>query len=67
MKYGKTVYTYKPVGLDSWEHKGPAAGTRVVKCQPAGCPRNGTMGHAYIANAETGEFYGLRLENSLSR
>jgi hypothetical protein len=61
----KRAYTYEPVGFDLWERKGPANGTRVVKTQPAGCPRNGTMGHTYIADAETGEFYGLRLLNSL--
>lgn len=63
-----TVYVYQPVGLDLWEAKGPAPGTRVVKTQPGhGAPRNGTMGHAYIADASTGEFYGLRLVNSLSK
>lgn len=59
------VFTYQPVGLDLFEGKGPEAGTKVVKTQPAGCPRNGTMGHAYLADAETGEFIGLRLLNSL--
>jgi hypothetical protein len=59
------VFIYQPVGLDAWEHKGPEAGTKVVKVQPHGCPRNGTMGHAYIADAETGKFIGLRLLNSL--
>jgi hypothetical protein len=63
----QTVYTYEPVGLDKWERKGPEWGTQVVKVQPAGTPRNGTMGHCYIADAKTGEFYGLRLENSLVR
>lgn len=61
------VYVFQPVGLDLWSpHTGtPAAGTRVVKCQPYGCPRNGTMGHCYVEDATTGAFYGLVLENSL--
>jgi hypothetical protein len=65
MKLGKKVFIYSPVGLDLWEHTTPAEGTRVVKCQPYGCPPNGTMGHAFIADAATGEFIGLRLLNSL--
>ena len=58
-------FTYQPVGLDAWESKGPEAGTEVIKVQPYGCPRNGTMGHAYIADAATETFIGLRLLNSL--
>jgi hypothetical protein len=62
-----TTYIFTPVGMDRFSpHAGtPAAGTRVVKTQPAGCPRNGTMGHCYVADAETGDFYGLVLVNSL--
>ena len=63
----KTVYTFSPVGLDLFEKSSrlPKAGTQVVKVQPHGCPRNGTMGHCFIENAETGEFYGLVLLRSL--
>jgi hypothetical protein len=65
----KTVYIYKPVGLDVWDRRAnqPAPGARVVKTQPAGCPRNGTMGHCFVADAESGAFYGLVLVNSLER
>jgi hypothetical protein len=65
----KTVYVFEPVGFDLFAPGGlaPAAGTRVVKTQPVGCPKNGTMGHTYIADAKTGEFYGLVLLNSLAK
>lgn len=61
------VYKFEPVGFDLFDRKAhhPEAGTLVVKTQPAGCPRNGTMGHTYVQDAETGEFYGLVLLNSL--
>lgn len=64
-----TKFTYTPVGFDIFRpgRLAPAAGTVVVKTQPAGCPRNGTMGHCYIADATTGAFYGLVLVNSLVR
>jgi len=61
-----TDLIYEPVGLDLWERKSPAPGTRVVLVQPGhGAPPNGTWRHAYIADAVTGEFYGLRLLASL--
>lgn len=65
----KTVYRYEPVGMDVWDRRRhqPEPGTRVVKTQPFGCPRNGTMGHCYVEDAETGAFYGLVLVNSLVR
>lgn len=65
----KTVYRFEPVGFDAFapHAKTPAAGTLVVKTQPVGCPRNGTMGHTYVEDATTGEFYGLVLVNSLKR
>jgi len=60
------TYIYQPVGMDLWDRKGPTPGTPVVKTQPGyGAPRNGTMGHCYIADAYTGDLIGLRLENSL--
>lgn len=63
----KRVYTYEPVPFDRfYDRKVPlAAGTRVVKVQPVGCPRNGTMGQTYVEDAETGVFYGLVCTNSL--
>lgn len=63
----KRAYTFEPVGLDVWDRRAnqPERGTRVVKTQPAGCPKNGTMGHCYVEDAETGAFYGLVLTASL--
>lgn len=64
----KKVYRYEPVGLDLWDRRAhqPQPGTLVVKTQPGrGEPRNGTMGHCYVEDAETGAFYGLVLLNSL--
>lgn len=64
-----TRYTFRPVGLDVWDRRDnqPAPGTIVVKTQPYGTPRNGTMGHCFVADAETGKFYGLVLVASLVR
>lgn len=61
------VYVFEPVGLDSFDARPnhPTRGTRVVKTQPYGTPRNGTMGHTYVQDAETGDFYGLVLTASL--
>jgi hypothetical protein len=66
MKKGK-VFIYEPVGLDVFDKKmhAPALGARVVKTQPYGCPRNGTMGMCYVQGAESGEFHGLVLLASL--
>lgn len=63
----KRRYTYRPVGLDVWDRRPnqPQPGTVVVKTQPAGCPRNGAMGHCFVEDADTGEFYGLVLVKSL--
>jgi hypothetical protein len=58
-------YTYQPVGIDAWEKSfAEHIGETVVKTQPYGCPKNGTMGHCYIADAG-GRFIGLVLEKSL--
>jgi len=61
------VYTFEPVGFDLFDRRAhqPAPGTHVVKTQPFGCPRNGTMGHCYDADAASGAFYGLVLLASL--
>ena len=63
----KKVFSFQPVGFDVFApgRLAPSAGTLVRKTQPHGCPRNGTMGHCFIENATTGEFYGLVLVNSL--
>ncbi len=67
MSSKRKVFRFEPVGFDLFApHAGtPARGALVVKVQPAGCPRNGTMGHCYVADAETGSFYGLVLLASL--
>lgn len=64
-----STFTYEPVGMDIWDRREyqPARGDVVVKVQPQGCPRNGTMGHCYVADAATGEFRGLVLLASLKR
>ena len=69
MSRRETVYTFAPVGLDVWDRRAhqPEPGTRVVKTQPFGCPRNGTMGHTYVKDADTGAFYGLVLLASLKK
>lgn len=61
------VYTFEPVGMDVFDRRAyqPERGTRVVKYQPYGAPKNGTMGHCYVKDAETGAGYGLVLVNSL--
>ena len=65
----KQRFTFKPVGLDLFDRlpNQPTPGTVVVKVQPFGCPRNGTMGHCFVEDAETGIFYGLVLLKSLER
>lgn len=65
---GGTVYIYDPVGWDVFDPRTDLqAGARVVKTQPYGTPRNGTMGHCFVADADTGEFKGLVLVKSLRR
>jgi len=65
----KVTYLYRPVSWDVFDRRShqPEPGTLVVKVQPTGCPRNGTMGHCYVADAADGHFYGLVLEASLLR
>jgi hypothetical protein len=62
-------YIFDPVGWDVFDRRSnqPDPGTHVVKMQPAGCPKNGTMGHCFVEDAATGEFYGLVLVASLKR
>jgi len=65
----QTLYRFQPVGWDVFDRREnqPETGTLVVKCQPAGCPRNGTMGHCFVEDADTGHFYGLVQVASLER
>jgi hypothetical protein len=67
MPKGPKRYRFEPVGFDLFDAKPhqPAPGTIVVKTQPYGCPKNGTMGFCYVKDAETDQFYGLVLLNSL--
>lgn len=62
------MYKYEPVGMDIFnarKHQ-PKRGAIVVKCSGGlGTPKNGTMGHCYVKDANTGEFYGLVLTKSL--
>jgi hypothetical protein len=67
MAQSKKRYVFEPVGWDIFDRRAhqPEPGTIVVKTQPFGAPKNGTMGHCFVEDAETGEFYGLVLVNSL--
>lgn len=60
-------YSYDPVMFDVFNPpaKGLEPGAIVVKIQPHGCPRNGTMGMTYIGHPETGEFIGMVCLKSL--
>jgi len=64
------VYRYEPVLFDMLNPpKGRKldTGTLVVKIQPHGCPRNGTMGQCYVGDPLTGEFIGMVCVNSLKK
>ncbi len=63
------TYEFVPTGWDVFDRREnqPHPGTLVRKCQPAGCPKNGTMGHCFVEDADTGDFYGLVLVASLRR
>jgi hypothetical protein len=53
-------YRFEPVGYDCFDPKTTlVSGDIVVKIQPYGCPRNGTMNHCYVGDPETGNFIGL--------
>tara|TARA_Y100000034_G_scaffold102446_1_gene127318 strand:+ start:3589 stop:3831 length:243 start_codon:yes stop_codon:yes gene_type:complete len=60
-------YIYHPIGIDFFDPKVPIEDGRVVvKVQPYGCPKNGTLGHCYIGDPDTKEMIGLVLEKSLT-
>jgi len=62
----KRAYKFHPVGWDVFDARHDIAdGTLVVKTSPPGCPPNGTMGHCFIAHADTGKFIGLVMVASL--
>jgi len=58
-------FVFSPVLFDR-RVAGLCAGDTVVKVQPYGCPRNGTMGQTYVGDAVTGKFIGMVCENSLT-
>ena len=60
-------YAYAPVLFDLMSAPvGLNAGDIVVKIQPHGCPRNGTMGMCYVGHPETGAFIGMVCLKSLT-
>lgn len=62
-------YVYTPVLFDVCNPtKGRTLSPNevVVKIQPHGCPRNGTMGMCYVGDPFTGEFIGMVCEASLT-
>lgn len=62
------LYEYQPVGWDIFDPRTHLQrGDRVVKIQPAGTPKNGTMGHCFVGDPETRDFIGLVLVKSLRR
>jgi hypothetical protein len=63
------IYRYEPVLFDMFTKRAVEIpdGARLVKTQPFGCPKNGTMGMCYVEDADTGGFYGLVMLNSLVR
>lgn len=60
-------YIYEPVLFDATSRHLSMLkpGTVVVKIQPHGCPRNGTMGFTYVGHPETGAFIGMVRTTSL--
>lgn len=65
----KRVYRFEAAGWDKVDRRAhtPEDGTEVFKTQPAGVPSNGTMGHCFVADAETGAFIGLVQVGSLKQ
>jgi len=51
------TFTFQPVGLDLWDRRKtqPEPGQKVIKVQPRGCPKNGTMRHCYVQTVEPPE------------
>jgi len=64
----KQDYVFEPVGWDAIDPHAltPQSGIEVSPIPPPpGCPDPVPMGHVYIQDAETAEFYGLCLIDSL--
>lgn len=68
MKTGTLIYRFEAKGWDRFDRGShtPQDGTLVKKCQPVGCPPNGTMGHCFVCDATTGKFFGLVYTASLA-
>ena len=63
-----TKVVFRPVGMDIWDNRTELVGGETVQViQPFGCPKNGTMGHCYVGDKNSGKFIGLVLVNSLQR
>lgn len=60
------VFKYDPVLFDRLNVSLLEPGDLVVKTQPYGCPKNGAMGMCYVQDAESGEFKGMVMLNSLT-
>lgn len=58
-------FRYEPVLMDRMSGVRLEAGAIVVKVQPHGCPKNGTMGMTYVGDSVTGAFIGMVCLNSL--
>lgn len=58
-------YVYEPVLMDRTSGLALDPGTIVIKVQPFGCPKNGTMGQCYIGDAYSGNVISMVCENSL--
>ena len=62
------VYRYEPAGFDIFDPKTTLRpGALVVKVQPYGCPKNGTMGQTYVGDSQTGTFIGMVALASLTK
>ena len=65
---GNTIYEYHPVGLDAYDPKPfhPTPGTRVRLSNQSGVGQ-AKGAFRYVEHADTGEFHGMVLKNSLKR
>jgi hypothetical protein len=61
-----SVYRFEPVMMDITQPASSAERGQLVRVvNMHGCPKANTMGHCHIEDAETGEFLGLVVTNSL--
>ena len=66
IKFFKKIYTFEPCLMDiaDWRVYMPIRGTKVILCQPFGCPKNVTMRQVYIATVDQ-KFLGMVCKASL--